>query len=63
MTQTTTKIRQWSELLADPWALAEAGMAYGADAWQRTILFADIEREVGDQYRQKLREGLSLIHI
>lgn len=57
MTQTTTEKRQWSELLADPWALTEAAMAYGIDAWQRTILFADIEREVGDQYRQKLREG------
>ena len=29
--------------------LAQAACAYAADAWQRALLVADIEREVGDQ--------------
>ncbi|KAB2758346.1 MULTISPECIES: DUF3141 domain-containing protein [Brucella/Ochrobactrum group] len=57
MTEPSTSTFQWSGLFGDPWALAQAAGVYGVDAWQRTILYADIERQVGDQYREKLRDG------
>ena len=57
MTEPSTSTCPWSDLLGNPWALAQAASLYGVDAWQRMILYADIERQVGDQYRDKLREG------
>ena len=57
MSEPTTSKTQWSDLHGDPLALLQAAYAYGIDAWQRSILYADIERQVGDQYRDKLRDG------
>jgi len=57
MTQSTASNPQWSEFLSDPWGLAHAASAYGVDVWQRAILFANIERRVGNQYRDHLRKG------
>ena len=38
--------------------LAQAACAYAADAWQRALLVADIERQVGDQYQAQ--RGITL---
>ncbi|NYT78964.1 DUF3141 domain-containing protein [Alcaligenaceae bacterium] len=40
----------------DPWSFASAVSEYGVDAWQRSILFADVRRQRGDQYREHLQE-------
>nr|WP_255474901.1 DUF3141 domain-containing protein [Pusillimonas sp. ANT_WB101] len=40
----------------DPWSFASALSEYGVDAWQRSILFADVRRQRGDQYREHLQE-------
>lgn len=42
---------QWFKWMADPWGLFQAASTYCVDAWQRAILYADIERQVGDQYQ------------
>ncbi|MCX5465938.1 DUF3141 domain-containing protein [Alcaligenes parafaecalis] len=34
-----------------PWNLGQTVSSYFVDAWQRAILYADIERQVGDQYQ------------
>ncbi len=57
MTEPTISSTQWLGFLGDPFALVQAANAYGIDAWQRAILYTDIERQVGDQYRDKLRDG------
>ena len=41
--------------------LAQAACAYAADAWQRALLVADIEREVGDQYQAQ--RGMDVPHV
>lgn len=38
-------------------ALIDAATAYAYDAWQRTILFADVRRQRGDQYRAHMEEA------
>ncbi|KAF1697303.1 3-hydroxyalkanoate synthetase [Pseudoxanthomonas jiangsuensis] len=54
----------WLPLLADPWGLFQATSAYAVDALQRTVLFADIERQVGDQYRAQLtREAPNVLNF
>ncbi|MGT2509377.1 DUF3141 domain-containing protein [Cupriavidus basilensis] len=40
------------------WELAQSAMQYGVDAWQRTVLYADVHRQRGDQYREHLRERI-----
>lgn len=37
-------------------SLAEAAFGYAVDAWQRMILFADVQRQRGDRYRAHLAE-------
>lgn len=64
MTETTTPSAQGTLWLGDPWGLAQAASSYWVDAWQRTILYADIERRVGDQYQDlQQREVLSVLHF
>ncbi|HNF63786.1 MAG TPA: DUF3141 domain-containing protein, partial [Rhodocyclaceae bacterium] len=41
--------------------LAQAACAYAADAWQRALLVADIERQVGDQYQAQ--RGMDAPHV
>ena len=41
----------WSPWTMNPWSLGQTVSSYFVDAWQRTILYADIERQVGDQYQ------------
>ena len=48
--------QDWSRWLSDPAALGAAAVDYGVDAWQRTLLYADVLRERGNQYRAHLRE-------
>ena len=48
--------QDWSRWLSDPAALGAAAVDYGVDAWQRTLLYADVRRERGNQYRAHLRE-------
>ncbi len=40
----------------NPLQLAAQATEYVIDAWQRTLLFTDIRRERGNQYREHLRE-------
>lgn len=42
--------------VANPFAWAAAATQYTIDAWQRTVLYADIRRERGNQYREHLQE-------
>lgn len=39
-----------------PAGLLAAGVAYATDAWQRAVLFADVRRQRGDQYRAHMAE-------
>lgn len=41
----------WSSWMMNPWNLGQTVSSYFVDAWQRAILYADIERQVGDQYQ------------
>lgn len=41
----------WSSWMMNPWNLGQTVSSYLVDAWQRAILYADIERQVGDQYQ------------
>ncbi|MGH8151519.1 MAG: DUF3141 domain-containing protein [Rhodanobacteraceae bacterium] len=43
--------------LVNPWLLATAAADYAVDAWQRTLLYADIRRQRGNQYREHLAEA------
>src|SRR5690554_4411822 len=42
--------------LASPYDLTQAASAYATDAWQRTVLYADVRRRRGDQYRAHMEE-------
>ncbi len=42
----------------DTLALGHAAAEYWQDAWQRTVLYADIRRQRGDQYRAHMREAV-----
>jgi pimeloyl-ACP methyl ester carboxylesterase len=44
---------QWPN---SPWSLGQDAFNYAVDAWQRTILYADVERQVGDQYQSQLHK-------
>lgn len=56
MTDERSTDAQRASLPANPWALAQAAASYAIDAWQRSILYADVRRQRGDQYRAHLRE-------
>jgi len=43
-------------IVANPLQLAAAAAQYAVDAWQRSVLYADIRRQRGNQYRDHLRE-------
>src|SRR3989442_1029341 len=40
----------------DPMKLSQAAAQYATDAWQRSLLYADIRRQRGNQYREHLAE-------
>lgn len=42
--------------LTSPYDLTQAATAYATDAWQRTVLYADVRRQRGDQYRAHMEE-------
>ena len=48
--------QDWSRWLWNPLALGGAVFEYAADAWQRTVLYGDIRRQRGEQYRAHLQE-------
>ena len=52
----TSTPTDWNRWLTDPLALGAAASGYLTDAWQRGLLYADIRRQRGNQYRQHLRE-------
>ena len=57
MTTITPFTRQdWAPWLFNPLALAQAAQSYATDAWQRTLLYADVQRQRGNQYQAHLRE-------
>ena len=41
----------WSQWMMNPWNMGQTVSSYFVDAWQRAVLYADIERQVGDQYQ------------
>lgn len=43
-------------LVPDPLQLASDAIGYATDAWQRSLLYADVRRQRGNQYREHLRE-------
>lgn len=47
----------WARGLPDPLAVGTAATDYWRDALQRTLLYADIRRQRGDQYRAHLQES------
>ena len=53
---TTTPHRPAGNPLPDPITLGNAAIAYATDAWQRTLLYADVMRQRGNQYRAHLAE-------
>ncbi len=56
MTTTTTPAPDWTRWLTDPLALSQAATEYARDSWQRSVLYADVRRRRGNQYRAHLRE-------
>ncbi|MDR0225983.1 MAG: DUF3141 domain-containing protein [Burkholderiaceae bacterium] len=42
----------------DPLTLSRHAVQYATDAWQRTLLYADIRRQRGNQYREHLAEEI-----
>ena len=46
----------FSSMGMDPLRLAAAPAEYAIDAWQRSVLFTDVRRQRGNQYREHLRE-------
>ena len=56
MSNETFNTQQWTSLMSSPWALTQAAASYTVDAWQRAILYSDVRRQRGDQYRANLLE-------
>lgn len=56
MNDKTNTGSEWTQWLANPWGVARAAADYAVDAWQRTMLYADVDRQVGDQYQVQLRK-------
>lgn len=56
MNDETSTSPQQATLPGNPWELAQAATSYAVDAWQRTILYADVYFQRGDQYRAHLQE-------
>lgn len=48
----------WDRWFSDPVGLAIAAHEYVCDVWQRGLLYADIRRQRGNQYRAHLQETL-----
>jgi hypothetical protein len=48
----------WGGMWGDPARLSHAAAQYATDAWQRTLLYADIRRQRGNQYREHLAEEI-----
>ncbi len=42
----------------NPWAWMSSAYDYALDAWERSVLYADVRRQRGDQYRQHLTEKM-----
>ena len=53
---TTSPTADWGQLLWDPLRLSAMASEYAVDAWQRSILYADLLRQRGNQYQAHLRE-------
>ena len=47
----------WRQWLSNPLALGQAAAEYTTDAWQRSVLYADVRRERGNQYLAHLQEA------
>lgn len=59
MNQSATSDRPTlGQLLQDPIGLARAATEYATDTWQRLALYADIQRQRGNQYQAHLREAV-----
>lgn len=56
MTEATTPESSWARWASDPLALTQAATQYAVDAWQRALLYADVQRQRGNQYREHLQE-------
>lgn len=44
-------------ILLDPLGFARAATEYATDTWQRLLLYADVQRERGNQYQEHLQEA------
>ena len=53
---TTSPTADWGQLLWDPLRLSAMASEYAVDAWQRSILYADVRRQRGNQYLEHLQE-------
>ena len=53
---TTSPTADWGQLLWDPLRLSAMANEYAVDAWQRSILYADVRRQRGNQYQEHLQE-------
>ena len=53
---TTSPTAAWGQLLWDPLRLSAMANEYAVDAWQRSILYADVRRQRGNQYQAHLQE-------
>lgn len=53
---TTSPTADWGQLLWDPLRLSAMATEYAVDAWQRSILYADVRRQRGNQYQAHLEE-------
>lgn len=51
MNELNNLANQWSRWLGNPLGVYRDSMEYFTDAYQRAVIYADIERQVGDQYQ------------
>lgn len=45
----------------NPFELGRAAWEYGIDAWQRSVLYSDVQRQRGDQYREHLAQDVPTV--
>ncbi|SIT19946.1 Protein of unknown function [Thalassospira xiamenensis M-5 = DSM 17429] len=53
---TTSPTTDWGHLLWDPLRLSAMATEYAVDAWQRSVLYADVRRQRGNQYQEHFQE-------
>ena len=60
---TTSPTAAWGQLLWDPLRLSAMANEYAVDAWQRSILYADVLRQRGNQFQSSFLDKSSTVLV